>query len=61
VHTFDSINHFFSIGEMIIPGSSYWNMGFGREKGEVENDAEGLTVMKTLGENMAWLLKKIAG
>jgi multimeric flavodoxin WrbA len=61
VHTFDSINHFFSIGEMIIPGSSYWNMGFGREKGEVENDAEGLAVMKTLGENMAWLLKKIAG
>jgi multimeric flavodoxin WrbA len=61
VHTFDSINHFFTIGEMIIPGSSYWNMGFGREKGEVEGDAEGLAVMKTLGENMAWLLKKIAG
>jgi len=36
-------------------------MGFGREKGEVEGDAEGLAVMKTLGENMAWLLKKIAG
>lgn len=61
VHTFDSINHFFTIGEMIIPGSSYWNMGFGREKGEVEGDAEGLAVMRTLGENMAWLLKKIAG
>ncbi|GAB6909367.1 NADPH-dependent FMN reductase [Desulfosarcina cetonica] len=61
VHTFDSINHFFTIGEMIIPGANYWNMGFGREKGEVENDAEGLGIMKTLGENMAWLLKKIAG
>jgi multimeric flavodoxin WrbA len=60
VHTFDSINHFFTIGEMIIPGSNYWNMGFGREKGEVEGDAEGLAIMKTLGENMAWLLKKIA-
>lgn len=59
VHTFDSINHFFSIGEMIVPGSSYWNMGFGREKGEVEGDAEGLATMKTLGGNMAWLLKKI--
>ena len=60
VHTFDSINHFFTIGEMIIPGSSYWNMGFGREKGEVNDDAEGMAVMKTLGENMAWLLEKIA-
>ncbi|MFO7645095.1 MAG: flavodoxin family protein [Desulfosarcina sp.] len=61
VHTFDSINHFFTIGEMIIPGSSYWNMGFGREKGEVNQDTEGLAVMRTLGDNMAWLLKKIAG
>ena len=61
VHTFDAINHFFTIGEMIVPGSSYWNMGFGREKGEVAKDEEGLGVMKTLGENMAWLLKKIAG
>ena len=59
VHTFDSINHFFTIGEMIIPGSRYWNMGFGREKGEVKEDTEGLEIMKTLGENMAWLLKKI--
>jgi multimeric flavodoxin WrbA len=61
VSTFDAINHFFTIGQMIIPGSKYWNMGFGREKGEVKNDAEGLEIMKTLGENMAWLLKKIAG
>ena len=60
VHTFDSINHFFTIGEMIVPGSNYWNMGFGREKGEVNDDNEGLDTMKTLGENMAWLLKKIA-
>ena len=60
VHTFDSINHFFTIGEMIVPGSNYWNMGFGREKGEVNDDNEGLDIMKTLGENMAWLLKKIA-
>lgn len=61
VHTFDAINHFFTIGEMIIPGSSYWNMGFGREKGEVAEDAEGLATMKTLGENMAWLLEKLYG
>ncbi len=59
IHAFDSINHFFLIGEMIIPGSCYWNMGIGREKGEVENDEEGIRTMKLLGENMAWLLKKL--
>jgi len=59
VHAFDSINHFFLISQMIIPGSCYWNMGFGLEKGDVEKDAEGLLTMKTLGQNMAWLLKKI--
>jgi len=44
---------------MIIPGSIYWNMGIGRAKGEVEQDEEGLNTMKTLGQNIAWLLKKI--
>jgi multimeric flavodoxin WrbA len=44
---------------MIIPGSSYWNIVIGREKGEVLNDEEGMRTMKILGENMAWLLKKI--
>lgn len=61
VHTFDAINHFFTIGQMIIPGSSYWNIGIGREKGEVEKDEEGMQTMRTLGRNMAWLLKKIKG
>jgi hypothetical protein len=42
-----------------MPGSSYWNIGIGREKGEVEKDAEGLETMRTLGKNMAWLLKKL--
>jgi len=59
IHAFDSINHFFLISEMIIPGSSYWNVGFGLDKGDVENDAEAIQIMQTLGENMAWLLKKI--
>jgi len=59
VHAFDSINHFFLISQMIIPGSSYWNMGFGRQIGDVEKDEEGLQTMRTLGQNMAWLLKKI--
>lgn len=59
VHVFDSINHFFLIGEMIVPGSSYWNIGIGREIGEVEGDAEGMATMEALGRNMAWLLKKL--
>ena len=59
MHAFDALNHFFLISEMIIPGSSYWNIGIGREKGDVENDAEGIQTMETLGRNMAWLLKRI--
>jgi multimeric flavodoxin WrbA len=60
VHAFDALYHFFLITEMIIPGSSYWNIGIGREKGDVEHDAEGIETMKVLGRNMAWVLKKIA-
>ena len=59
IHAFDSINHFFLISQMIIPGSSYWNMGFGLEKGDAKKDEEGLETMAALGRNMAWLLKKI--
>jgi len=59
IHAFDSINHFFLINEMIVPGSIYWNIGIGREKGEVLKDEEGMKTMKVLGENMAWLLKKV--
>jgi multimeric flavodoxin WrbA len=61
IHVFDSINHLFFISQMIVPGSSYWNMGIGLEEGEVEQDEEGVRTMKTLGENMAWLLKRTAG
>ena len=59
IHAFDSINHFFTISEMIIVGSSYWNIGIGREVGDVEKDEEGMNTMATLGKNMAWLVKKI--
>jgi len=59
IHVFDSINHFFLISQMIVPGSFYWNMGIGRKAGEVEQDSEGLETMELLGQNMAWLLKKI--
>jgi multimeric flavodoxin WrbA len=60
IHVFDTINHFFLISQMVVVGSSYWNMGIGREKGEVEGDEEGMRTMVRLGENMAWLLQKLA-
>lgn len=60
LHVFDTINHFFLIGEMIIVGSSYWNVGIGREKGDVEGDAEGMATMQRLGENMNWLLERLS-
>ena len=59
IHAFDALNHFFLISEMIVPGSSYWNIGYGLESGDVEKDEEGIQTMKTLGQNMAWLLKKL--
>lgn len=61
IHAFDSINHYFLIQQMMVPGSCYWNMGFGRDKGEVGKDEEGANTMEVLGENMAWLLQKTAG
>jgi multimeric flavodoxin WrbA len=59
VHVFNSINDFFFISEMIVPGSSYWNFAFGREKGEVIKDEEGMDTMRVLGENMAWVLTRL--
>ena len=58
-HTFASLNNFFFISQMIVPGSNYWNMGFGLDKGDVEKDEEAQGTMRTLGQNMAWLLKQI--
>ena len=59
IPTFDAINHFFLISQMIVPGSSYWNIGVGNKKGEVEGDKEGMKTMEDLGRNMAWLIKKL--
>ncbi len=61
INVFDTINYFFTINQMIIPGSSYWNFGIGRSEGDVERDDEGVRTMEVLGDNMAWLLKRIAG
>jgi multimeric flavodoxin WrbA len=59
IHAYDTLNHFFHLNQMIVPGSIYWNIGIGREKGEVEKDTEGIETMKVLGQNMAWLLKRL--
>jgi len=59
VSAFDTLNHFLLYNQMIVPGSSYWNMGFGLNPGEVQKDEEGLTIMRNLGRNMAWILQKI--
>ena len=59
IHAFDTMNHFFMISEMVVASSSYWNFAMGREPGDVLKDEEGLRTMKVLGENMAWLLKKL--
>lgn len=54
-HVFDTINHIFLISQMIVPGSVYWNLGMGLDKGDVKSDEEGLANMKNLGETIAWL------
>jgi multimeric flavodoxin WrbA len=59
IPTFDAINHYFLISQMIIPASSYWNIGVGHKKGVVKTDKEGMETMETLGKNMAWLIKKL--
>ena len=59
VGTLHQINNLFLINQAIIPCSIYWNMGIGREEGEIVNDKEGMDTFRILGENMAWLLKKI--
>lgn len=58
-HAFNSMNHFFFISQMIVPGSIYWNTGIGRDIGQVKDDEEGLRTMRALGQNMAWLIKRI--
>lgn len=57
--TFDTINRFFLINQMVVPGSSYWNFAVGRNPGDVLNDEEGMQTIKMLAENMAWLMKKL--
>lgn len=58
-HAFDTINHMYQMSRMIIPGSTYWNMGYGLEKGDVAGDEEGLNNMRHLGRAIDWLGKAI--
>ncbi len=58
--TFAQLNYFFLINEMIVPGSTYWNIAFGLQKGHVKEDEEGLATVRNLVENMAWLMEKLA-
>lgn len=60
-HAYDTINHMYLMSQMLVPGSIYWNMGYGLNKGEVENDAEALANMRHLGNTIAWLGKCIEG
>lgn len=59
LNVFQAINNLFLVSEMIVPGSIYWNLSLSRDIGEFEKDEEGNRTMTALGENMAWLLKKI--
>lgn len=58
-HAFDTINHMFQMSRMILPGSTYWNMGVGLDKGAVAEDEEGLANMRHLGKSIDWLARAI--
>ena len=57
--TFAQLTLWFQILGMVVPGSTYWNIAFGREKGEVQNDDEGMTTAWNFGKNIAMLVKKL--
>lgn len=59
--TFAAMNYFFTIAQMPIASSSYWNVLHGGQPGEVVNDSEGMDTLKTLAANMAEMLKKLRG
>lgn len=57
--TFAQLLFWYMINDMVVPGSSYWNVAFGRQVGEVENDKEGLATVDRFAENLAWLAGKL--
>src|SRR5512135_3022956 len=58
-HAFDTMNHMFLMSGAIVPGSTYWNLGFGLDKGDVAKDEEAARNMSDLGQTIAWLGKAI--
>lgn len=60
-HVFDTINHMFLISGVVVPGSTYWNLGVGLEPGDVARDEEGMANMRHLGQTIAWLGKALEG
>ena len=58
--TFDELNKYFTISGMPVASSQYWNSVHGRAPGDAEQDLEGLQTMRTLAENMSFLIKSIA-
>lgn len=59
-HVYDTINHMYLMSEMLVPGSLYWNLGYGRDRGEVAGDQEGMNNMRHLGRVIAWLGQAVA-
>jgi multimeric flavodoxin WrbA len=59
IPAFSSMNLFLHYMQMFMPGASYWSIGIGRDPGDVLKDDEGIQTMKSLGQNMAFLLKKL--
>lgn len=59
--TFAQLMYWFHILGFYMPGSTYWNIAFGRERGEVANDEEGMNTAWNFGKNMAFLVKKLKG
>ena len=58
--TFDELNKYFTINQMPIASGRYWNNGYGREKGQIEQDEEGLQNARVVARNMVFLMKSIA-
>ncbi|RLD91952.1 MAG: flavodoxin family protein [Aquificota bacterium] len=61
VEVFNQINSLFALNQMIIPCSTYWNLGVGTNPGDILQDQEGMETFRVLGTNMAWLLKRLWG
>jgi multimeric flavodoxin WrbA len=59
VNVVDAINHMFLMSRMIVPGSTYWNVGYGLDPEDVKDDEEAVRTVHNLAKNMAWLIKKI--